>query len=197
MSRPRHDHGTFLIKSCNLLRNSDKLLVQVHSATLAGRRGGMPCRHVWLGEFVFPVMFTPPRRFNSSPLKSYRNPIGSRIVFQSHHFSGVNSLLNFGGVRDPTKIQMTWIYSRLKRNPSCHLLKGVLLYILCWHRGYVVYFQICNCNYTWNLRYQKLLKTKNFWKSWQNWGAWRIWTWESGIIIFTYFQVFMCQNSGV
>ena len=27
----------------------------------------------------------------------YRAPKGSRMVFQSHHFSGVNSLLNFGG----------------------------------------------------------------------------------------------------
>ena len=34
---------------------------------------------------------------NSSPLKSYLNPIGSRIVFLAHHFSGVNLLLNFGG----------------------------------------------------------------------------------------------------
>ena len=28
----------------------------------------------------------------------YTFPKGSRIVFHSHHFSGVNSLLNFGGV---------------------------------------------------------------------------------------------------
>ncbi len=31
-------------------------------------------------------------------LKSYRNPIGSRIVFLCHHFSGIFLLLNFGRV---------------------------------------------------------------------------------------------------
>ena len=37
---------------------------------------------------------TPPK-FNSSPLKSY---LANRIYSSSHHFSGENSLLNFGGV---------------------------------------------------------------------------------------------------
>ena len=40
---------------------------------------------------------TPPK-FNSSPLKSYRNPIGSRIVFQPPFFRG--ELLNFRGVNE-------------------------------------------------------------------------------------------------
>ena len=35
-------------------------------------------------------------KFNTSPLKSYQNPIGSRIVFQASIFRG--ELLNFGGV---------------------------------------------------------------------------------------------------
>ena len=35
------------------------------------------------------VKWNTPLKFNSSPLKSYRDPIGSRIVFLSHHFSGV------------------------------------------------------------------------------------------------------------
>ena len=36
-------------------------------------------------------------KFNSSPLKSYRNPIRKS---SNHHFSG--SMLNFGGVTSPT-----------------------------------------------------------------------------------------------
>ena len=39
---------------------------------------------------------TPPK-FNSSPLKSYRNPIG-KACLPTIHFSGVNSLLNVRGV---------------------------------------------------------------------------------------------------
>ena len=41
-------------------------------------------------------------KFNSSPLKQKHSQIVSRIVFQSHHFSGVNSLLNFGRCITPS-----------------------------------------------------------------------------------------------
>ena len=42
----------------------------------------------------------PPRSLTarSPPENLPKAPIGSRIVFLCHHFSGVNSLLNFGGV---------------------------------------------------------------------------------------------------
>ena len=67
-------------------------------------------------------------KFNSSPLKSYQNPIGSRIVFLSHHFSGVNSLLNFGGARqNQTKTthslstyQPLWIIELSPAPVLCH-----------------------------------------------------------------------------
>ena len=40
-----------------------------------------------------------PRSLTASlPLKSYRAPKGSRLVSQPSRLSGVNSLLNFGGV---------------------------------------------------------------------------------------------------
>ncbi len=37
-------------------------------------------------------------KFNSSPLKRYRNPIGKKGSSSKHHVSGENSLLNFRGV---------------------------------------------------------------------------------------------------
>ena len=37
------------------------------------------------------------RKFNSSPLENYPNPIGKANVFLSHHFSGVNSLFSTSG----------------------------------------------------------------------------------------------------
>ena len=42
------------------------------------------------------LVFTTLPKFNSSPLKSYRDPIGSRIVFQPPFFRG--EVLNFGRV---------------------------------------------------------------------------------------------------
>ena len=63
----------------------------------------------WGGLAVQKPYFFP--KFNSSPLKSYRNPIGKQS--SNHHFSG--TMLNFGGV--------TWF--KLK---SCtHLLKTTVV----------------------------------------------------------------------
>ncbi len=42
------------------------------------------------------MIYPPPRKFNSSPLKSSRGPIGIQGSSSNHHFSG--AMLSFGGV---------------------------------------------------------------------------------------------------
>ena len=49
-------------------------------------------------NFLLSIFIVTPWKFNSSPLKNIPGPTKERIVFLCHHFSGVNSLLNFGGV---------------------------------------------------------------------------------------------------
>ncbi len=78
-------------------------------------------------------------KFNSSPLKSYRFTQKETGSSSNHHFSGVNSLLNFGGENWHGKLEkphwMSRWYFLLKMEdfPACHSLEnsgGLVSFIL-------------------------------------------------------------------
>ena len=89
--------------------------------------GGRKQKHAsWKGGTQHLLKWNTPLKFNSSPLKSYRDPIGKDRLPFPPFFRGFHSLLNFRGVnpfaKKPTSIHLhsSKIYPRCASNEMEH-----------------------------------------------------------------------------